>query len=227
MNLIVYARVSTTAQAQDGNITLQYDATEKYANENNHTIIRRFADDGVSGAKDLENRPALAEMLDYLESDERNADTVLIYSLDRLARDLGVQEVLIGKFKKLKVSLISIREPGLDEDSPTRILLRQMLGAIAQYERALITMRLSAGRTKKREENGWCGGQVPYGYKVVDKVLRKLPDEQQIIRIATKNYHTLGLTLRQVAEELNRLGYKTKRGGKWHANSVSRIIKVD
>jgi len=98
MKLIGYCRVSTDNQKDEGTIELQTRALTDYCEFKGYELVQTFKDEGVSGG--LENRPALAEMFTFLEA---NPDTegVLIYKLDRLARDLYIQEHLIKKLEAL------------------------------------------------------------------------------------------------------------------------------
>ncbi len=91
LRLVGYARVSTDNQAQEGTIEIQKLALSEYAKAQGHELVKVFSDEGVSGG--LENRPGLAELFDYLERDQ-DTDGVLIFKLDRLARDLMIQENL-------------------------------------------------------------------------------------------------------------------------------------
>lgn len=102
--------------------------------------MKVFREKGVSGTKDLENRPAFIEMLTALHGD--GVDLVLVERLDRLARDLMIQETIIGDLRKYGFELISVHEPDLLKDDPTRTLIRQIMGAIAEYERKIIVSKL-------------------------------------------------------------------------------------
>lgn len=86
--LIGYCRVSTDNQKEEGTIEIQEHALSEYARANGYELVTIFKDEGLSGG--LEDRPGLAELFTYLESDNQ-ADGVLIYRLDRLARDLYIQ----------------------------------------------------------------------------------------------------------------------------------------
>ena len=81
---------------------------------------------------DLASRPALLEMMEALHSN--GVKLVLLEKLDRLARDLMIQETIIGDLRKYGFELVSVIEPDLCQDDPTRKLMRQIIGAIAEYE---------------------------------------------------------------------------------------------
>src|SRR3989344_3669101 len=111
--IIGYCRVSTDNQKEEGTIQIQEHALREYAKKNGHELVTIFRDDGVSGG--LEDRPGLVELFSYLESDNQT-DSVLIYKLDRLARDLYIQEHLIKRLELLQRSILSVKEPNLDSN---------------------------------------------------------------------------------------------------------------
>src|SRR5215472_12290298 len=84
--------------------------------------------------------------------------------LDRLARDLMVQEACIADLRKNGFTLVSVAEPDLMESDPTRVLMRQLMGAVAQYDKSQIVAKLRGARMRKREREGRCEGRKPFGY---------------------------------------------------------------
>lgn len=87
----------------------------------------------MAGTKEINQRPAFTEMLAALHAD--GVRLILIEKLDRLARDLSVQESIIAELKKYNFELISVLEPGLLQDDPFRVMFRQFQGAISQAEK--------------------------------------------------------------------------------------------
>src|SRR5690242_1390791 len=156
-----YLRVSGKGQIEGDGFTRQIEAVKGYAKRHDVRIIRAFRDEGVSGTKDLENRPALVELMTALHSN--GVKLVLIEKLDRLARDLMVQETIIGDLRKNGFDLISVAEPDLLQDDPSRKLMRQIFGAIAEYEKTMIVLKLRGARMRMRAKTGRCEGAKPYG----------------------------------------------------------------
>ena len=144
--LIGYCRVSTDNQKEEGTIEIQEHALREHAEAKGYNLVTIFRDNGVSGG--LENRPGLVELFSYLESN-KETDGVLIYKLDRLARDLYIQEHLIKKLEMLHKSILSTKERDLDSNDPMRKAFRQFMGIVSELEKAFITMRLSGGRFNK------------------------------------------------------------------------------
>src|SRR6185437_4002695 len=118
-----YLRVSGKGQLDGDGFTRQRAAIQSYAKGHNIRVVKWFEEQGVSGTKDLENRPALQDMLVALHGD--GVRLVLIEKLDRLARDLMIQETIIGDLRKSGFDLISVAEPDLLQDDPSRKLMRQ------------------------------------------------------------------------------------------------------
>lgn len=217
---VAYCRVSTDNQKDEGTIGLQVDAIKDYCKTNNIDLIETFSDEGVSGG--LEDRPALADLFDYIEQTD-GIKAVVIYKLDRLARDLIIQENLIKDFEKRGVKLVSTKEQDLDSKEPTRVFIRQVLGGVAQYEKGLITMRLSGGRARKARGGGYAGGRIALGYESKDKdLITNLEAETVKVIFAYKRYKRLSIN--EIARRLNAEGYKTKRGGKWYASTIKYIL---
>src|ERR1039458_3990935 len=156
-----YLRVSGKGQIKGDGFPRQLAAIRKYTAEHDMRIVQVFEEKGVCGATELENRPALMAMLEALVAN--GTKLVLIEKLDRLARDLMVQETIIGDLRKRGFDLISVTEPDLLQDDPTRILMRQIFGAIAQYEKAMIVAKLRAARQRMKAKVGRCEGRNPYG----------------------------------------------------------------
>src|SRR5947209_9216023 len=90
--------------------------------------------------------------------------TILIEKLDRLARDLIIQETIIADLHRNGFELVSVAEPDLIANDPTRILMRQLMGAVAQYDKSQIVLKLRGARMRKRAKEGRCEGRKPYGF---------------------------------------------------------------
>jgi DNA invertase Pin-like site-specific DNA recombinase len=157
-----YLRVSSKGQIDGDGFTRQLEAIKRYALAQGIRIVKVFREEGVCGATDLENRPALMAVLEALAAD--GIKLVLIEKLDRLARDLMVQETIIGDMRKRGFELVSVTEPDLLQTDPTRVLMRQIFGAIAQYEKAMIVAKLRGARQRMKAKTGRCEGRKPYGF---------------------------------------------------------------
>jgi len=221
--IIGYCRVSTSNQKEEGTIDLQRQALTEYAELKGYELAAIFEDEGVSGG--LEDRAGLAQMFSYLElKDNKDVEGVLIFKLDRLARDLYIQEHLIKKLESLNVKLISTKEADLASDDPMRTAFRQFMGIVSQLEKAFITMRLSGGRINKiKNKQSYAGGGVALGYETKDKDLIVNGEGANTIK-QIFNMKRCKKGLRAIARVLNDQGTPTARGGEWHASTVKYIL---
>jgi site-specific DNA recombinase len=215
-----YCRVSTENQKEEGTIAIQRAALKEYAEAKGYELVEVFSDDGVSGG--LEHRPGLSTLFEYLEEHPEVAG-VLIWKLDRLARDLMIQENLIRDFEKRGKSLISTKEPDLDSGDPTRVFIRQVLGATSQYEKAMITMRMTGGRVNKARKGGYAGGFPAYGYEAAGGDLKVDQEQAETVKTIFRMRRYQHKSFREIARALNEQGTRTARGGKWHASTVQYI----
>lgn len=210
-----YLRVSGKAQAgedKDG-FPRQMAAIRKYAVAHDITLSMTFREEGVSGTKELENRPALQDLIAALYSNGVHA--VIIEKLDRLARDLMVQETIIGELRKKGIEVISVTEPDLCSDDPSRKLMRQIMGAIAEYDRVMIVQKLRAARGRKKLKHGKAEGRHAFGEK---------PSEASTLE-QIREWRGTGATPKKIAEDLNACGYKSRSGLPWRGTTVAKIIR--
>ena len=127
----------------------QLAAIHAYAKANGFEIVGTFYDAAVSGADPVTDRPGFAEMLERLLSN--GARTIIVESPDRFARDLMVQLAGHDMLKAKGITLIAASAPTFFiEDTPTAVLVRQVLGAVAQFEKATTVAKLAAARKRKR-----------------------------------------------------------------------------
>jgi DNA invertase Pin-like site-specific DNA recombinase len=169
--------------------------------ERGHDLVAFTRDEGISGSNGIETRLGLDDALELLRTGE--AEGLVVYRLDRPARDLIVQETLLAETRRMGAVVFSTSagESAYLEDEPhdpSRRLIRQVLGAVNEYERAMIGLRLKAGRRRKHEQGGFAFGAPPYGWKAESKSLVPIPEEQQVIE-RMRQLLGEGLSLRAIA----------------------------
>jgi site-specific DNA recombinase len=219
---IAYLRTSTENQKEEKTIELQEESLKKYIITHDLSVEDWFKDDGVSGG--LENRPALLRMMKHLES-HPDVEGVLIYKLDRLARDVYIQEGLIREFQRLKKVVVSTLEPDLASDDPFRKAFRQMLGVFAEFEKAMITLRMKNGRNSAVAKGGWHGGNV-YGYdhgKEGELIINR--KEAEVVKRIHRLKRYQKVSAGRIAEMLNSEEVPTKRKTRWHALTIRKILR--
>jgi len=221
-----YIRVSTLTQAEHGHgLAEQAETIREFCGANGYELVAVYEDAGVSGANGIEGREALPQLLADLEAGD--FEGVVITRLDRLARDLMLQENILADVRKRAGELLSIAEPDLCSEDNTRTLIRQIMGAVAEYEKKLIVARLAGGRKRKVKEGGYSGGWLPVGYTVQgegrDAEVGVDPKGTAIVRRVFSEYAG-GASMREVAEGLQADGVPTQRGGTWAQATVGVII---
>lgn len=220
--VIGYVRVSTAEQVEGFGLLVQRNAIGAYCKMNGYRLVRSFADEGLSGSNGLDTRQGLAELLAMVESGAVSG--LVVYRLDRLARDLVLQETLLARMRKAGVEVLSVSEPDIDSDDATRVLVRQVLGAIGQYERALIRSRMMAGKAAKIARGGYAGGQPRFGKAAQDKALVDDPDELETVRLI-RIWNGEGCSTREIVQRLEEAGRRPKRGERWYPMTVRRIAE--
>jgi DNA invertase Pin-like site-specific DNA recombinase len=205
-----YLRVSGKGQVDGDGFPRQRAAIERQARVE---IAGWFEERGVAGVTEWDARPAWVEMLDKIVNN--GVKTIVIERLDRLARDLMVQEHIIADLRKRGIELISTEEPDLGSTEPARVLMRQVMGAVAQYDKAMIVLKLRGARQRKKAREGKCEGRKPYGfYEGEAAILAEIR-----LRVGK------GVRPALIAKELNLRNVTARSGGQWHPYVVSRIIE--
>lgn len=208
-----YLRVSGRGQLDGDGFPRQRAAIQRYAKAHGITIVQWFEERGISGSKDLENRPALQDLLVALHSN--GTKLVLVEKLDRLARDLMVQESIIADMRRNGFEIVSVSEPDLCSDDPSRTLMRQMMGAFAQYEKAMIVSKLRGARQRSRVRNGRCEGRKPFGHT---------PDEMAVV-YRMQELRGQGMNDVQIADTLTNQGLRPRKADAWSSAVVARILE--
>lgn len=224
---VAYLRVSTDRQAEEGfGLDVQHAAIVRWARANKVRLAATVRDEGRSGAADVIDRPGLAEAIGLVRAG--CAQALVVARLDRLARDLVLQEWIRADLIKAGAELRSATPTEdvylrNDPQDPTGTLVRQILGAVAQYERAMIRLRMDAGKARKRQEGGYAAGAPPYGWQPVGHDLVPQLDEQREIE-RMRRWRREGASLRTIADRLNEEAVPARRG-RWHPQTVARALE--
>jgi DNA invertase Pin-like site-specific DNA recombinase len=215
-----YLRVSDPSQVEGDGLTRQELAIRKYADAHGLTIVGFYREEGISGM--LEDRPMLARLMVDLEQNGHGVRTVVIEKLDRLARDLMVQEAIVRDLLKQGFELVSTMEgPDLASADPTRKLIRQIMGAVAEYDRAMLVLKLRVARERKKIKTGRCEGRLPYGKDDKEQeVIKKV----KLLRRDRKGGFK-GATLEHIATTLNAAGFTTRTGKAFTPTQIHNILK--
>jgi DNA invertase Pin-like site-specific DNA recombinase len=212
-----YIRTSTLAQADDDRDgpDRQRAAILKFSEANGFQIDDRWFQDAVSGSTDkAHQRVAWFAMRDCLI--QQNIKVVFVENIDRLARSLMVQETFIDDFTKLGIAIydasgtdISVLDGNLE-----RKMIRQILGAVAEYVKAANNLRMHNGRRRRIKDTGWAGGKYAYGEHPEFREVERA----NLLRIMELDRQQW--TLDSIAQMLNDEGRRTRRGSLWTRQSV-------
>jgi len=236
VKLVAYLRVSTIEQADKGyGLDVQQEAITKAAKQLAAEVVAWPADEGKSGALDVEDRPGLERALMLVRTAQ--ADGLIVRDLDRLARSISVQEAVLSAVWRNKGAAVFTSVPPQevprdDPDDPMRTAMRQMRGVFDELERRLIAKRLRDGRKAKAAKGGHVNGPAPYGWRTEKKhadnphgALVPIPAEQEVLQ-KMKTLAAQGVPTREIARVLTAQGYPTQRGARpWHHATVARILK--
>ena len=187
-------------------------AVEGFAKSNGYEIVDEFYD-VVSGADPIGDRPGFKAMLDRIAGN--GVRTIIVESPDRFARDLIVQLTGHDYLKTLGVELVPASAPDFFlTDTPTAVLVRQVLGAISQFEKTSLVAKLKAARDRKRAT----------GVKVEGR--RSHSELRPEVVAAAKLLHKQErLSYREIAARLFEAGHINKHGDPFSASSIKSMLQ--
>ena len=219
---VAYLRVSTDKQADRGvSLDAQRAKVKAYAELYDLELVAIEVDAGQS-AKTLD-RPALQRALAMLKTGK--AEALLVVKLDRLTRSVrDLADLVDGYFTK-RSALLSVSEQ-IDTRSAAGRLVLNVLSSVGQWEREAIGERTSAAMQHLKEQGRFTGGKVaPYGYTLAHdgETLVEVPAEQAVLAEA-RALRGAGLSLRNVAKALDAKGLRSRRGQRFAAEQVARMV---
>ena len=226
LRLVAYLRVSSNEQAERGTIEQQRRAITRWAKGHGHKIARFCYDEAVSGKLDAMARPGLTCVVDGLQGGK--LDGVVMTKLDRLARELTVQEATLALFWRADARVFTLDAGEVladDPSDPMRTAMRQMMGVFAQLERGMIRARLEAGKAHKAEQGGYVGGAPRFGTRAERRHLVEVPEEAETVARIVE-LREAGCSYRQIVAVLNEEGRTTKHGHPWIAPTVRRTYEA-
>lgn len=157
---IIYYRVSTEDQAQNGvSLEQQKKYCLEYAKSHDIEIVRLFHDDGVS-AKTV-NRKGLQDLLAYCQKNYKNIDSVIVYKIDRLSRNVKDYATILMALEELKIKFISATETV--DKTPSGKLIGTIMASFAQFDNDVRSERVSSCMLEKIKQGVWCY-KAPLGY---------------------------------------------------------------
>jgi DNA invertase Pin-like site-specific DNA recombinase len=216
---VAYLRTSSAANVgpDKDSEKRQLAAIQGYAAAAGYELVGSYYDAAVSGADPVTERPGFCDMLDRLLSN--GAKVIIIESPDRFARDLAVQLAGHDMLRELGITLIATTSPShFTEDTPTAVLVRQVLGAIAEFEKTSLVAKLAAARKRKKAVTGRCEGRKPHSEVRPEVVVRA----KALRRKKPKGGQ---MSLRAISEALANEGHFNEKGRPFHAKSIASMLQ--
>lgn len=218
MKAVIYGRVSTEDQRLGP--SAQLSSCRSWCESQGYEVGGEFVDHGISGGASLEKRDALMDAFNCLEA----GDVLVIAKRCRLARDT-MSAVVIERMVSKRGARIESADGAGNGDGPEAILMRRMLDAFAEYERAMIRARTRAALRAKKDR-GQRAGNVPFGYSATESGdLVKNDQEQQIISQILR-LRSSGMSIRKITEAIEREGVVGRAGRPLGKSQVHNITKA-
>ena len=217
MTAVIYARYSSDNQREES-IEGQIRECTAYAEKNGITIVKHYIDRALSAKTD--NRPDFQQMIK--DSEKRLFDIVLVWKLDRFARNRYDSAHYEYQLERNHVKLVSATEP--ISDSPAGIMVKSMLTGMAEYYSAELSEKVVRGMTENVLKGKYNGGTIPIGFKVdEEKFFQVDPLKAPFVVEAFQRYND-GATMKELMNWLNDSGVTTNRNQKFTYNSVQKLL---
>jgi len=228
----IYVRVSSEEQAEKGySIEEQKNVLLSFCNKVGYNVYKVYCDAGIS-AKDIVHRPGLQELLEDAKS--KCFNLVLTWKISRLSRRLKDALEIVDFLDKYNIQYKSYTEP-FETNTPSGKLQFQMMSMVAEFERSTIAQNVKFG-LEARSRSGFvpgCPGMLGFDWQILPEYKNSTgrrksklvinPEEAEIVKLIFEMYAD-GKGFKAITNHLNKLGYKTKRGGAFTVNAVRYIL---
>lgn len=215
-----YVRVSTKMQSEKGSsLEVQRLKIEDYCRLMDYSLEEVFEDRGISGMS-VEKRGGYLQLLKYLK--EQSVDVIVVHSLSRLGRRMKDVITFLEVLKENDIEFYSIKE-NLSNSDKVGSLIVNILSSINEFEVEQIRERIRDVKRSKKER-GLVYGQLMYGYDKKGKQLVRNEEEFRVIK-RIKNLRSRGHSWEKIADRLNELGIKSKKGGQWYVGSIYNMMR--
>ena len=214
---VIYARYSSHSQREES-IDAQLRECHDYANKNDYMILEEYCDKALTGKTD--NRASFQKMIKDAKNNKFNY--VLVYKLDRFARNRYDSAMYKNLLKKHNIKVVSIMEN--ISDSPEGIILESVLEGMAEYYSANLSQNIKRGMTENALQCKFNGSGRPLGYTITpDKRFEIDPIGSKIVNEIFELY-SRGRTVTDIINYCNEKGYKTLKGAEFNKNSLRKIL---
>lgn len=221
MNALAYVRVSGIGQIDGDGPVRQQKAIDDFCEAHKISPCQTFFEGGVSGTTEGMERDCFVKLITFFRQQPDPENYCLIVErMDRLARDLMVSELILRECRALKLKVYACDQGQLidmasDEGDPTRKLIRQIMGALAEWDRSITVRKLRMSRERVRAAGKQCEGQPVFGARPGELIVR-----DWIVKLSQER----GEDATSVAEQMNQKGYRTRTGKLWSAHLVRNVL---
>ena len=218
MTAVIYARYSSDNQREES-IEGQIRECTAYAEKNGITIVKHYIDRAISAKTD--NRPQFQQMIK--DSDKKLFDIVLVWKLDRFARNRYDSARYKTQLKKNGVKLMSATE--IISEGPEGIILESVLEGYAEYYSADLAEKVVRGQTENILKGRCNGGRGTFGYTLDSERKFHIDPLASPFVLESFTKYRDGLTMKEIRDWLNENGIKNPVGGEFTYNSVEHMLK--
>ena len=217
-NVVLYLRYSSDKQTEQS-IEGQDRICRQYCAKNNMCVISTYIDRALSASKNTEKREDFQRMI--RDSERGNFEAVVVYKLDRFARNRYDSAIYKNKLKRNGVKVVSATEN--ITDSPEGIILESVLEGMAEFYSMELAQKVTRGMHETALKGNSCGGSIPLGYKVEHKKLVIDPLTAPIVKEAFEKYAS-GETIVQICDDFNARGLRSAKGALFNKNSFRNMF---
>jgi site-specific DNA recombinase len=227
MNGVIYCRVSSKEQVEGTSLESQELACREYANRNRVNVLKVFVERGESAK--FADRPQLLELLEYCRQGKNAAQMLLVWKVDRLARNVGDHFNIKASLKKQGVEVVSVTEP--IDANPEGKLMETILAGFAQFDNDLRAARTLQGMRRKIQD-GLFPWKPPLGYKTVTQKGNKktAPDEPDqplfgLLQRVWQEFATGKHTKAEILRLMTAWGVRTRHGTRVPKQSLDKMFR--
>ena len=218
-NVAIYLRYSSTGQS-DQSIEGQLRDCRTFCKANHYRIVAIYVDRATTARKDVEKRVHLMEMIS--DSAKQNWEYVIVWKLDRFARNRNDSAIMKMRLRKNGVKVLSATEHLTD--SPESIILESVLEGMAEFFSAELSQKVTRGMRESALKCHSVGGHIPLGYKVENHKLVVDPDTAHIVQEAFSLYAN-GESVADICRKFNSAGYKTAKNTEFNRSSFKAMFR--
>ena len=218
MKAVMYLRTSSATNLDGDSEERQKESIRKYADSQGIEIVQGAYDQAVKGSDSIHEREGFAQLIQYCI--DNDVSIILCENASRFARDVIVQELGYRELKKLNLQLIPVDAPDyFTGDSPSLNMIRQILGAVSEFEKSNLVSKLRSARERAKARNGKCEGR---------KSLQELMGDSNYISMVkqVKSLRKHNKTYASIAGVLATKGYVQPQTGRpFNQSQIMRLIK--